>query len=163
MQAKHVARRTISTASMAVAGVFLLAACATSFSGGGWIRSVNEVDKANITINFKCTELVEGGAECNGGSAHGTYHDKGIGVRLKWDGVLFAYGPGLGLDNCMSGLLNYTSQDAKRAGSGEAYVAACDLGEPGRGIDFVGISILSGPYEGYANEGELQGGNFQAK
>ena len=44
--------------------------------------------------------------------------------------------------------------------TGTFTVGVIDNGEPGTN-DYFGISIDSGPYEGYINEGKLSGGNIQ--
>lgn len=163
--------RRLQLAGLGLAAL-VLAGCSTFFTGGGWIRGV-EGGKATFGFSVKCNgpdpEI------CAPARVNGTYGDQSVGVKLKFDGGIIA-GPEfcainpqacdnlpVDLNQCMGGEVFYTSQDKKQPGSGSLLLIACDLGEPGRlSGDFLAIDVESGPYDGYSNEGTIQGGNLQA-
>jgi hypothetical protein len=145
--------------------VLLFAAgCYEKLNGGGWMQSANGVDKANFSISYNLTRYLESD-QSDPSLIHleGVYHDKGLDVRLKYEDVLdFVDNPDVSEgQDCVLFLTTYTSQDRDMPGTGQAEVLACDLGEPGVQGDFLAIDVLSGPYEGYNNEGFILGGNFQ--
>jgi hypothetical protein len=112
------------------------------------------------------------------GQAQGTYHDvyapdfPAGGVLLKFDGLMAGntepgngcLANGIGIE----GDLNYVSQNKAYPGSGVAFLAACDNGQPGVNNDQITVIVMSGPYaEGndgmpYGNGQTLTGGNLKA-
>ena len=166
--------RWLQLATLGLA-TMVLAGCSTFFTGGGWIPGYSG-GKATFGFQVKCTN---GDPEiCAPANVKGTYIDKSAPLSLKFNGGLIAgpqfcsgqgaslcqsLPPGADPDECMGGLVNYTSLDKKQAGSGQLLLVACDLGEPGKlSGDFFAIIVVEGPYSGYENEGTIQGGNLQA-
>jgi hypothetical protein len=137
--------------------------CAVKFTGGGTIPSTDNVstDQANFGFTYKVTNQSTGA-----GQAQGAYHDPYApgyplgGLALKFNGLLSG-DTTPGYNNCMDGVVNYTSQNPSYPGSGQAFLKACDDGEPGYN-DVIEITVLSGRYSGYDDGGFLTGGNLQA-
>jgi hypothetical protein len=136
----------------------LLAGCSTFFTGGGWLPSVVPAQKATVAFEFRCDASGQG---CSSGHARGTYTDKAAGVQFMFDGILNATGPTIFGNNCFEGTMAYTVPGG-RAPAGTVEITACDNGQPGQGSDHLDLAVEGGPYDGYANKGILQGGNFKA-
>lgn len=141
-----------------VVGVLLATTgCLSKASGGGWMLSANDEDRATFGFHF------DGPRD----TARGTYHDHGTGVRFRFDGVVDwdrdSVAPGL---ECLGFEGTYTSLDKTHPGSGTVQVDACDQGEPGAIDDDLAIFVFDGPYAGYRNgaivlSGGISGGNIQ--
>ncbi len=148
-------KRIVRVLALGMLAVFMLlvaTGCYQKLNGGGWMLSANGEDRATFGLHFDGPRS----------AARGTYHDHGTGVRFKFVGVLaYASGPGPEEGDCALFDATYTSQDKKKSGSGAVLVIACDEGEPGVNGDTLDISVLSGPYEGYDNGGQILGGNLQ--
>ncbi len=145
--------RPLRVAAVVVISGVLLAGCKAT--GGGWIPSATGDGKAHFGFVWQTTE------DPDKTLAKGTWHDGDVRLRLV-DGVILTFP--FGGEGCAIGFAEYVSQSKARPGSGTLTIQLCDLGEPGpTNGDFIGIVINSGPYEGYTNEGVLQGGNLQIK
>jgi hypothetical protein len=149
-------------------GLVALTGCATAFSGGGLIQSADGMDKASFGLDFRC-QAPPDALSCNQGTAHGAYHDQAVGVALRFDGVIDAVGPALGSNQCMLGVLDYTSLSNAHPGTGMVLVAACDDGKMGQGQDAILLQVRSGPYtlaggfgRDYSNSGTVLAGNLVA-
>jgi hypothetical protein len=155
---------------MALLAAFVLSGCYLKLTGGGWMRSVNGVDKATFSVNYNVVSAQTEPGQCNFDfeEAHirGTYHDHGTGVRFKINdeqvvNIGCSVDPPEDPDNeCAWTITSYESQDRKNPGTGHVEVIACDHGEPGD-ADTLEIEVLSGPYADYYNAGPVLGGNFQ--
>jgi hypothetical protein len=162
--------RLLSLGAMALLAAFVLTGCYLKLTGGGWMRSVNGVDKATFSVNYDVARAQTAPGECdfNFDEVHirGTYHDLGTGVRFKLnDENVEDIGCSTGNpedpdDECAFVITSYESQDPRNPGTGLVEVTACDHGEPGD-VDTLEIFVESGPYAGYHNEGPILGGNFQ--
>ena len=159
-------RRRLASASLLPVSALAVTGCADKFTGGGTIPSTDGVstDQANFGFTYKITNQSSGA-----GQAQGAYHDPYApgytgGLALKFAGLL--YGDTSTQNYCaqngISGVVNYTSQNPSYPGSGQAFLKACDNGEPGITNDALGIFVLNGPYTGYGDVGNLTGGNLQA-
>jgi hypothetical protein len=165
--------RLLSLAAMAVLATFFLSGCYLQLTGGGWMRSVNGVDKATFSVNYDVAKGQEAPGVCKYELTHirGTYHDHGTDVRFKIDDkdvkfIVCFIDPDFTVppldNNCAGFVTSYESQDPKLPGRGHVSVAPCDHGEPGD-VDFLAIQVQSGPYAGYFNSGPVLGGNFQGQ
>jgi hypothetical protein len=59
----------------------------------------------------------------------------------------------------------YDSQEPAFPGSGTLDLMMCDFGQGNNTVDpgdFITIRVDSGPYTGYQNQQQVQGGNIQA-
>lgn len=158
-------KRGLMGATLLPASALAIAGCADKFTGGGTIPSTDEVqgDQANFGFTYKVTDQ-----ETGAGKTQGTYHDEFApsyplgGLELKFTGLLSSASSGP-CANGLKGTVSYTSQNSNYPGTGQALLKACDTGQP-RNFpgDSIGIDVLSGPYNGYSNEGLLTGGNLQA-
>lgn len=151
----------------------MLSGCAepAKVTGGGWIPSA-ETGKANF--GFK-------GDSCSGPvTGQFNYHDKNAqagGVKVQGEVVtavkcladsdlgslpapefcstVCALGvglPALGVE------VNYRSTNPNARGSGTAFACVADNGEGANATsDLAAIAIVSGPFTGYTNAGEVQG------
>jgi hypothetical protein len=165
----------------------VLTGCATLFIGFGTFQSgLNSPGKqAHISLVFRCTPTSP--TACNTGIASGGLSDEGSnatfpnGVRLTFNGVMRANNNPGDLDNCMSARLSYmvtsgnTSPPLASGGGltpdqllgtfqrtdGIVAVTACARGGGADSANTVSISVLSGPYMGYAVSAPVQG-NFIA-
>ena len=143
--------RLLALSVLAVTMLFGATGCYEKLNGGGWMQSANGVDRAIFGLHYDGTT----------GTAKGTYHDKGAGVRLKFDAASPSF-PGFDPNsNCAGFFANYESQDKANPGTGTAFLLACDNGEPGFEGDTLTINVQSGPYAGYTNSGPILGGNLQ--
>jgi hypothetical protein len=163
--------RFLCLAAMAVLAVFVLSGCYLKLTGGGWMQSVNGVDKATFSVNYDVARAQTAPGQCGfdfeGAHIRGTYHDHGTDVRFKIDdedlSVIGCFDPNpenAENNNCAFFMTSYESQDPKLPGEGTVFVTACDHGEPGD-VDYLQIDVQSGPYAGYHNAGPVLGGNFQ--
>ena len=147
-------RRPLFFLGVIAVSALLFAGCKAT--GGGYIQSAFDPDKkANFGFVWQTTEdpekfLVKG-------------HWSDGPVKFKLDGgfiLTFTDGD----DGCGFGEAQYTSISKTQPGSGTLQVILCDEGEPGpTNGDALFIQVHSGPYSGYTNFGELQGGNLQIK
>jgi hypothetical protein len=161
---------------MALLAAFVLSGCYLKLTGGGWMRSANDVDKATFSVNYDVARAQTEPGECEFDleAAHirGTYHDLGTGVRFKINDEnitqIRCFGvPGDPLNDCAAFETSYVSLDPNNRGTGTVRVRACDdveLDEQGgEPVDTLRIAVESGPYEGYQNSGPVLGGNFQGR
>lgn len=151
-------RRLLTLLPVSLVALLLFTGCAIKFTGGGWIVSASGVEGEKATFGF----TFDGPA----GRFQGSYHDEGLWngeeVRLRGTGVVSFAGPDFD-NNCMDATLSYESQNPRLRGSGELELTACDDGEPGPSAgDDIAIIVISGPYSGYSDGGDIMGGNLQA-
>jgi hypothetical protein len=130
--------------------VLLLAGCA-KYTGGGWIESDLDGNKANFGFIadgcYDDFELATGQF-----NFHDKYADPPVKMKgevlkvMKWGGM-----------HCV--FLHYESKD--RANPGDGFAKACVI-DGGEGFnaedpDWVKIKIMGGPFGGYENSGVVQG------
>ena len=158
--------------SMLQLGCILLLALALSscktIQGGGWIGSASGEGKASFGINLTCENSEYYGEF--------TYHDNGVKVEMP-DGKMRKLaiqawvGPGEPLSSCSylkegspwtSWYFYYRAQPDKfrETGTGIIEFFDADLTEDPNDEDVLSIEIMTGPFEGYSNDGELGGGNL---
>jgi hypothetical protein len=91
------------------------------------------------------------------------YHDRAANVDLHGDVMIpidFCTGEPVEEEVAYAG--TYTPQPASLGAGGEFAVAVRDGGEPGPSNgDVIVIEISGGVYDGYTNQGVIQGGNIQ--
>jgi hypothetical protein len=164
-----------------LAALMLVTGCATKATGDGWIFSATDpTQRATFGLSWDATDCANPMATSRVVRFNGSYHDPAgslsslpngttISVRLKGAGKLVRVPPpnipGVG-DNCTNDpTAPYDSQEAAFPGSGTLDLTLCDFGqghntvEPG---DFIIIRVNTGPYTGYQNTQQVQGGNIQA-
>ena len=147
-------RRPLFFLGVIAVSALLFAGCKAT--GGGYIESAYDPDKkANFGFVWQTTEDPEKFL------VKGQWSDGPVKFKLD-EGAIFTRTNGD--DGCGIGIAQYTSTSKTYPGSGELQIALCDFGEPGpTNGDALEIRVLSGPYSGYTNYGELQGGNLQIK
>jgi hypothetical protein len=152
--------RKILTLSLVVIGLLFLAGCewddlSTNFVGGGFIPSAEDPAR-KATFGFRFDGTVEPAR------IHGTYHDEAANVKLRFTGAIdFVFGEENPVP-CMAAVLSYVPIGPEPSEEGQLDLVACDGGIEGvTDDDAISISITSGPFEGYQNEGELGGGNLK--
>jgi hypothetical protein len=150
-------RRHLMFVGLVAVAALLLGAC--KVTGGGWIQSATGAKKATFGFNWQTT-FNETTNETRA-TARGSWSDGD--VKFKIDrGIVFTFTDGQ--DGCAFGFGHYVSQSKADPGDGELTICLCDYGEPGAtNGDTISIQVTSGPYSGYTNSGELQGGNLQVK
>ena len=137
----------------------------------GWIPSNDVVDKATFGFNF----------DSNTNQLSGSYHDprgelllsnggtgaivdvafKGAGVLHKCtasDPACVSAPPSKG--GCSVGEPEYTSQNPALPGSGLVFLLICDLdgnGVANPDLDSIFLTVDTGPYTGYRNQGNPSG------
>jgi hypothetical protein len=126
-----------------------------TLTGGGWMFSAAS---GRATFGFNIT--------CDGSYLTGNwvYHDKAAGVDVTGTIPSETFpcsngGPTGGLFEIET---PYRAQHCKTDCEGTAFIAAYDdgTGKPPKG-DELSIELDGGPYDGYENEGDVQGGNLE--
>jgi hypothetical protein len=163
-------RRVSYTAALVALTIVVLAGC--NATGGGYIPSTIEGEKATFAFSAKCqnkTLKTETGevvvAELKGQLQ---YNDHPADVKIH--GVFFARTTG---DSCedfdttdedtdvFEGVYFVPGGPRREEDVGTVRLEVTDAGEPGINGDFVMISLFDGPHSGYTNSGFVQGGNVQ--
>ena len=155
-------RRVLVTG--AVPAVLLLAGCTAT--GMGWIPSNDGVDKATFGFTFDdTTSTLSGSYHDPQGmtAAHGVVDVafKGTGViqPCKVSDAACGHAPANIKGACAEGDPSYESQNPKLPGSGTLHLQVCDVDGNGAANpgDFISITVSTGPYTGYHNQGDPQG------
>jgi hypothetical protein len=137
--------RKWATVAATIGAVAILSGC----SAGGWIPSAQRQASAPsgqaATQSGKATFGMT--YDGNKGRFQGTYRDGS--VQMGFNGYSSA-----GLSCAATSLVQYRSTNPQIPGSGQVYVGFCDNGSSG---DNLSVEVISGPYNGYFNAGEVQG------
>lgn len=156
--------------SLALFGIALVSATAClsqaggKATGGGSIgSSLDLAAKAQFAFIVQCLD-----ATCSAQKGSGAYDDKGAnlafpnGVHMKLASIVV--GGGAGFTNgpkCADGQVSYQSADPKVPNGpvpGLAHVHICDNSHGSVKLpDTFAITVTSGPYQGYADGGQVQG------
>jgi hypothetical protein len=143
-------QQRITVLGVVLGASLLLGACVDKFTAGGTLPAQQGAGVANfgLVINLEKDH------------ASGTYRDHATDVAFRIVGIEEEVEAIFG---CIDVVLEYVSTNPARRGEGEVRLFACDRGEPGKlaGDEF-SIQVLSGPYAGYTNGGEIRSGNLQA-
>ncbi len=171
----------VSTAVSAAVAAAMLTGCGfTQVSGGGWIPSVVEGEKANFgfwgdscyegvqgNFNYHDMNAVEGGVKMNGwvteaadcAVVDGNLDAKPLCLVCK----AIAGEAGLRVAEDGSGLAalaaDYRSTNPKIKGEGKLIACMADNGEGSKAIadDMIAVKVTKGPFKGYFNKGYVQG------
>lgn len=176
-------KRVLTAVSAAVMAAMLTGCGFTQVSGGGWIPSVVEGEKANFGFwGDTCYGPVQGnfnyhdmnapvgesiGVKMNGWVTEAA--DCGVaGLNLDAVGLCkecraIATGAGLTVAEDGSGLAalaaDYRSTNPKIKGEGKLIACMADNGEGSKAIadDVIAVKVTKGPFKGYFNKGPVQG------
>ena len=160
---KHLSAKRALMVAPVVLVALAMSGCASQFTGGGWIPSSTGGTNANFGFTYKVTNTSTGAGQLSGSYADRDASGTPV-VKFSFDGA--ASPASGGPDSCIDTLFNYRSTNPARPGTGQGELTACDNGQSGgpqpNSLDNVSISISSGPYSGYYNSGDLQGGNLSS-
>ena len=131
---------------LAAAFLLVFAGCIqpAKYTGGGSLDSVVCGEKAHFGFVFNgCVDAI-----CDA-TGEFNYHDKAAGVKMK--GELY--------DAIKSNAawVSYRSTNPQNRGEGLAKVTFTDLGEGNGFHGYLTIRVMNGPFEGYCNQGLVQG------
>lgn len=148
--------RVIGRRQRMAAGVVLivlaLAGCAGRMTGGGVIPSASDPNgSAHFAFEYAITNQADGS-----GRMTGMYHDGA--VQLRFDEAQSSP-PETSGTSCIQTTADYTSQDQATPGAGTAFIEACDNAGTGQ-PDLFSISVTTGPYAGYSDEGAVTQGSL---
>ena len=136
-----------------------LASTACKFTGGGWLFAPQGTGKATFSFNAQCdkhTATIKG---------QGQYSDKvnRVNVHLIPTTIPFLQGECIPEVSFSPGFFSGTYTPQPKTGPGGTFeVIISDGGEPGPSTgDYYSLTLTGGIYDGYHNEGQLQGGNVQ--
>ena len=145
----------------------LTSGCAYKVTGGGWIPSADDpLEKANFGFGANGCEAYKIEDDWVNFKGRFNYHDRTAGVMMLGEPTAVTRCSRIGCRYmrtrvCPSGYLlglDYRSTNPKDRGEGTAGVCVYDNGE---GVnadpDFLAIYVEGGPYDGYSNEGDVQG------
>jgi hypothetical protein len=152
-------RRILMLLAMVAVGM-LVAGC--NASGGGYIPSATDEGKATFGFRGKCENNEDGFGVFKGQLQ---YNDREADV--KFHAVL---GASLAPNSCESVESDpirdqfdgrYRVSGGPKEAEGTVTLLVEDNGEPGINGDEVTIVLVGGRYDGYFNEGTVEGGNIQ--
>jgi hypothetical protein len=136
-------------------------------TGGGWLISTDGVSRANFGFNgSKCGLFPQGNMNFHDTTAAG-FADVG-GVKVNGPATAFLVcEPGKFLFGCAlcpdtdsnRFLMKFAYQSTNPAVPGSGDLFACVAN--GGAIDHIVVRVDTGPFAGYFNAGELEGGNIQ--
>jgi hypothetical protein len=165
-------RRVSFTGVLVALTIVVLAGC--SATGGGYITSATGEGNATFAFNGKCqnkttkdplTGEKEVAAEY---SFTLQYNDHPADVKIHGLGGGAIFGQtceelddSAGDTVVFDGVYFVPGGPKEEEDLGAVTLEVTDGGEPGINGDYVKISLVSGPHDGYTNEGFVQGGNVQ--
>ena len=161
-------KKDIQYSFIAIALLLALGGCKT-IRGGGWIDSKNQEAKATFGVNITCKDSEYYGQF--------TYHDHGyklkmangkmrnVSLKALVDHSEVGYGYSCGdyfPEEYTQYNFSYQALPDKSGGEGCGIMKLWDADRSGLpdDNDFLCIEIITGPYAGYYNCGELGGGNL---
>jgi hypothetical protein len=162
------------TAALAALTIVVLAGC--NATGGGYITSDTGEGKATFAFNGKCTNTTDEFGNVSGvGKGQLQYNDRPADVKFHAD-LADATDTGTSTP-CEDIDDEFTDEDTDeffgfyrvsggpKEAEGDVILEVTDAGEPGINGDEVRIFLTAfepgGTYDGYFNEGTVQGGNVQ--
>jgi len=173
-------KRVLTAVSAAVAAAMLSGCGFTQVSGGGWIPSVVEGEKANFgfwgdscyegvqgNFNYHDMNAVEGGVKMNGWVTEAAdcavpgLNVDAMGLCEKCRDIVQQAGLSVPEDGSGLAVLaaDYRSTNPQNKGEGKLIACMADNGEGSKAIadDMIAVKVTKGPFKGYFNKGYVQG------